>query len=169
MILTYFSRSLLDLNCQIWAKRCLCALYLMNWLADFNQLCMDIILGHVEELVRFWWPWHNFQGHSCMTEIATIDWFGRWGTSVSLKTLLYLCFIMPLLQKSDWKPSCLQDKSKSIFEVWCADCEGCVFSSPEPKAHRWAFSIYISRYPSSTFSNNISSKAMKPVLTKFHI
>ena len=23
-----------------------------------------------------------FQGHSFMTEIATIDWFGRWGTSV---------------------------------------------------------------------------------------
>ena len=26
------------LNCQIYAKRCLCAPYLMNWLADFNQI-----------------------------------------------------------------------------------------------------------------------------------
>ena len=25
-----------------------------------------------------------------MTEIATIDWFGRWGCLFSLKTLLYL-------------------------------------------------------------------------------
>ena len=28
--------------------------YLMNWLADFNQICMDIIFGHDEELIRFW-------------------------------------------------------------------------------------------------------------------
>ena len=27
-----------------------------------------------------------------MTEIATIDWFGRWGYQFSLKTLLYLAF-----------------------------------------------------------------------------
>ena len=50
------------------------------------------------------------------------------------------------------------------------------FSSPEPKAHRWAYSIW--RYPSSvrpssvrlsTFSNNISSEAMRPILFIFHI
>ena len=33
-----------------------------------------------------------------MTEIATIDWFGRWGHLFSLKTLLYLyywdCFVL---------------------------------------------------------------------------
>ena len=44
--LTYFSRSLQDLNFQIWAKRCLCAHYLMNQLADFNHICMDITFGH---------------------------------------------------------------------------------------------------------------------------
>ena len=25
--------------------------YLMNWLADINQICMDITLGHGEELI----------------------------------------------------------------------------------------------------------------------
>ena len=25
----------------------------MNWLADFNQICMDITLGHDEELIDF--------------------------------------------------------------------------------------------------------------------
>ena len=35
-------------------KKCLCAPYLMNWLADFKQNCMDIALGHDEELIRFW-------------------------------------------------------------------------------------------------------------------
>ena len=25
-----------------------------NQLADFNQICMDIIFGHGEELIRFW-------------------------------------------------------------------------------------------------------------------
>ena len=59
--LTYFSRSLQDLNCQIWAKRYLCAQYLMNQLADFNQICVDIIFGHDKKLNRFWWPWSNFQ------------------------------------------------------------------------------------------------------------
>ena len=64
--LTYFSRSVRDLNCQIWAKRCLCAQYLMNQLADFNQICMDITFGHGKMLNRFLWPWSNFQGH-CQT------------------------------------------------------------------------------------------------------
>ena len=64
--LTYFSRSLQDLNCQIWAKRCLCAQCLMNQLADFNQICMDITSGHDKKLNRFWWHWSNFQGH-CQT------------------------------------------------------------------------------------------------------
>ena len=64
--LTYFSRSLWDLNCQIWAKRCLYAQYLLNQLVDFNQICMDITFGHDKKLNRFWWPWSNFQGH-CQT------------------------------------------------------------------------------------------------------
>ena len=25
----------------------------MNWLTDFNQICMDITLGHDEELILF--------------------------------------------------------------------------------------------------------------------
>ena len=51
--LTYFSRSVRDLNCQIWAKRCLFAQYLMNQLADFKQICMDITFGHDKKLNRF--------------------------------------------------------------------------------------------------------------------
>ena len=57
--LDLFSRSLKDLNCQIVAKRCLCAQYLMYQLADFNQICMDITFGHDKKL-------NNFQGH-CQT------------------------------------------------------------------------------------------------------
>ena len=26
----------------------------MNWLAVFKRICMDITLGHDEELIRFW-------------------------------------------------------------------------------------------------------------------
>ena len=54
------------------------------------------------------------------------------------------------------------------------------FSSPEPKAHEWAYSIArhslsIRRRPSvgrhcpSTFSNDIFSEAMKLILAMFHI
>ena len=128
--MTYFSRSLQDLNCQIWAKRCLCTQYLMSQLADFYQICMDRTFGHDKKLNRFWWPWSNFQGHcqtkstkfnpknvclhviswtigwnvtkfaslykwdrinslldqghSFMTEIATIDWFGRFPENTAI-------------------------------------------------------------------------------------
>ena len=34
-----------------FSQKCLCGPYLMNWLADFNQICMDITLGHDEELI----------------------------------------------------------------------------------------------------------------------
>ena len=43
----------------------LSARYLMNYRVDFNQIWMDITLGQDEELIRFWWPWPYFQGHSC--------------------------------------------------------------------------------------------------------
>ena len=126
MTLIYFSRSVRYLNCQIWAKRCLCAQYLMNQLADFNQICINITAGHDKKLNKFWLDlifkvtvrlnppklsqkvfvcmlslirWNvnkfsslykadrinsllDFQGHGFVTEMATIDWFGRWGTSV---------------------------------------------------------------------------------------
>ena len=59
--LTYFSRSLLGLNCQIWAKRCLCAQNLMNQQADFNQICMDITFGHDKKLNRS--QPHNWNCH----------------------------------------------------------------------------------------------------------
>ena len=32
----------------------LCAQYLMNRLAYFNQICMDIALRHDAELIKFW-------------------------------------------------------------------------------------------------------------------
>ena len=48
------------------SQRCLCAQYLMNRLADFNQIYMDITFGHDKKLNRFWWPWSNFEGH-CQT------------------------------------------------------------------------------------------------------
>ena len=35
-------------------KNGMCAPYLMNWSADFNQICIDITLGHDEELIWFW-------------------------------------------------------------------------------------------------------------------
>ena len=36
---------------------------LLNEWIDFNQTCTSILLGHVKELIRFWWPWSHFQGH----------------------------------------------------------------------------------------------------------
>ena len=40
------------------------ARYLLNRWTDFDQTCTDTLLGGRNELIRFWWPWPNFQGHS---------------------------------------------------------------------------------------------------------
>ena len=39
-------------------------LYLLNQSADFDQTCADTLLGGKKEVIRFWWPWPRFQGHS---------------------------------------------------------------------------------------------------------
>ena len=44
-----------------WSQ--LSALYLMNQSGDFEYICIDITLGHDEELIRFCWTWSYFQGH----------------------------------------------------------------------------------------------------------
>ena len=95
--LTYFSRSVRDLNCKIWAKRCLCAQYLMNQLVGFNQNCMDITFGHDKKLNRFWWPWSNFQGH-CQTSstkikpksvcLHVISWTTGWNVTICKPILI---------------------------------------------------------------------------------
>ena len=38
-------------------------IYLMNRLADLNQICVGITLGHDTELIGFRWLWANIQGH----------------------------------------------------------------------------------------------------------
>ena len=35
--------------------------HLLNQLIDFDQTCIG--RGGGEELIRFWWPWPDFQGH----------------------------------------------------------------------------------------------------------
>ena len=59
------------------------------------QACINLT-GSI--VIRFWRPWPNFQGHSFMTEIATIDWFGRWGTSVFTEnTAIFILFHIKLI------------------------------------------------------------------------
>ena len=36
--------------------------YLVNQLMDFDQTCTEALLQEGSELIRFWWPWPNFQG-----------------------------------------------------------------------------------------------------------
>ena len=38
--------------------------YLLNWTMDFSQTLYIVWLWHHKELIRFWWPWSNFQGHT---------------------------------------------------------------------------------------------------------
>ena len=42
----------------------LSALYLLNQWVDFDQTGAVALLGQGKEVVRFWWPWSSFQGHT---------------------------------------------------------------------------------------------------------
>ena len=42
----------------------LSAPYLQNEWMDFDQTCAAILLRQGQELIRFWWPWPHFQGHT---------------------------------------------------------------------------------------------------------
>ena len=41
----------------------LCIIFWTNWW-NFDQTCIDTLLGGGKELLRFWWPWPYIQGHS---------------------------------------------------------------------------------------------------------
>ena len=44
-------------------QKSLSASYLLNQMVDFGQILCIVSLGYLKDLIRFWWPWPNFQGH----------------------------------------------------------------------------------------------------------
>ena len=42
----------------------LSALYLLNQLVDFDQTWTVTLVGRGKEVIRFWWLWPHFQGHT---------------------------------------------------------------------------------------------------------
>ena len=68
-----------------------------------------------------------------------------------------------ILQQISWK-----------LEFFFMDMAMCIFSSPEPKAHRWAYRIPMVRRPSSvirpsTILNVFSSETARPIKAKFYV
>ena len=62
----------------------LSAWYLMNQLADLNQICLDITLEYDEDLIRFWWSWLNFQGRCRLPKsslLHVISWAIGWNVT----------------------------------------------------------------------------------------
>ena len=51
-----------------WCGSCqhsfLYALYLLNQWVDFDQTCTDTLVEWRKEVIRFWWLWPRFQGHT---------------------------------------------------------------------------------------------------------
>ena len=53
-----------------WCRSCwrlcsfLSALYLLNQWVDFDQTCTNTLLGVGKEVIKFWWLWPHFQGHT---------------------------------------------------------------------------------------------------------
>ena len=51
-------------NFQILTKtKSLSAPFLLNQMADSGQISYILMLGWFKNIIRFWWPWPNFQGH----------------------------------------------------------------------------------------------------------
>ena len=44
-------------------QKCLSASYLWNQMTDSGQTSYIVTLGWFKDLIRFLWPWPNFQGH----------------------------------------------------------------------------------------------------------
>ena len=60
---TPFSRSLQHFEIfKFWPKR-FSEPYLLNQITDSGQTSRIVTLGWFKDLIRVWWPWHNFQGH----------------------------------------------------------------------------------------------------------
>ena len=64
----HFQSHTSTLNVNFWQKKkkkkkkkSLSAPYLLNQMMDSGQIYVS--LGYLKELIRFWWPWPNFQGH----------------------------------------------------------------------------------------------------------
>ena len=38
-----------------------------------NQTCTGTLLGQGEEVIRFWWPWPHFQGHTSTLKYSNFD------------------------------------------------------------------------------------------------
>ena len=62
----------------------LCAHYHFNQWPEFDQTSTDTSLGQGKEVIRFWWPWPNFQGHYIIKTLKVslvctlISWIKRW-------------------------------------------------------------------------------------------
>ena len=48
-------------------QKCLSAPYLLNQMTESGQTSYIVTLGWFKELIKFWWPWPNFQGHTIKT------------------------------------------------------------------------------------------------------
>ena len=61
--LTSFSRSQQHFELSKFDQKSLSASYLLNQMTDSGQTSYIVTLGWFKDLVRFWWPWPNLQGH----------------------------------------------------------------------------------------------------------
>ena len=51
----------------------LSALCLLTQWVDFDQTCIDTLLGRGKEAVRFWWPWLHCKGHTSTLTFSNFD------------------------------------------------------------------------------------------------
>ena len=58
-------------NFQILLQKSLSAPYLLDHMTDSGQTSFIVMLGWFKDLIRFWWPWPDFQGHHTIKTIKT--------------------------------------------------------------------------------------------------
>ena len=103
--LTQFSRSPHYKDCK--NEHCLHS-YLLDQLVDFDQTCTETPLGQGKEMIRFWWPWPHFQGHT----ITLNSNFDQKGLSVP--------YLLNQMMNSD-QTLCIASlgQLKYLFRFWC--------------------------------------------------
>ena len=73
---THYWENWLDFgDLDLFFKKSLSAPYLLNQMTDSGQTSYILTLGWFKDLIRFWWPWPNFQGHHT---IKTLKFSNLW-------------------------------------------------------------------------------------------
>ena len=100
-------------NFQILTPKSLSASYLLNQMTDFSQTSFIVTLGSFKDLIRFWWPWLNFQGHHTIKTVLFSNFDHKSLSTSYLVNQMMVCTLSPEPIGGFWP-----NMHKTTAETW---------------------------------------------------